>query len=237
MSDPTPLPSDPRGPLKAFVRSAWILLAFQLVAAALAVAVTGWATLQVRPLLAERERLTKQIGQAETRVAELAVAQETARLEVTSLQQRAARLRADLQGARDATPVLTAAIRAFHAKNYALAIVKYDEALRLDPGDAYIHNLKSYSQFKAQDYQGAIQTLSRALELDPTYDWGYFDLARYQCAAKLPQEALATISEALAQRGESVRKGLAFFLSEDGEFRSLCRDIRSELTALSQYEG
>ena len=106
-----------------------------------------------------------------------------------------------MQGARASTPVLTDAIRAFHARDYARAIVKYDEALDLNPGDAYIHNLKSYSQYRAGDPGGAIVTLTRGLQLDPSYDWGYFDLARYQCAAGSPEAALETISRAEALRG------------------------------------
>lgn len=62
------------GPLYAFVRSAWTLLAFQLLAAAIAVGITGWATFQVRPLLEERERLELAIAHAEDRIAQLAEA-------------------------------------------------------------------------------------------------------------------------------------------------------------------
>jgi hypothetical protein len=40
----------------AFVRSARILLAFQLAAAAVALVVTGWAALQVRPLFDQRNK-------------------------------------------------------------------------------------------------------------------------------------------------------------------------------------
>jgi tetratricopeptide (TPR) repeat protein len=141
-------------------------------------------------------------------------------------------LRSELQGARAATPVLTEAINAYHQRQYAQAIVKYDEALRLNPGDAYIHNLKSYSQFKAGDATGAAQTLSRALQIDPTYDWGYFDLARYQCAAGAPRDALRTIADALEARGTPIRSAIGFFLSNDGEFSRLCRDIRADLRQL-----
>jgi tetratricopeptide (TPR) repeat protein len=212
--------------LRTFVRSAWVLLAFQLAAAALALAVTGWAALKVRPLLEQRDRLAKEIVDFEKRVTELAEAEQ-------ALVKSVAKLRMELQGARASTPVLTEAIRAFHAKDYARAIVKYDEALELNPGDAYIHNLKSYSQFKAGDAHGAAETLSRALELNPTYDWGYFDLARYQCAAGSPQAALRTINGALEKRGEKIRDDLNFFLTQDGEFDRLCRNIRSELRGLA----
>lgn len=223
--------------IRAFVRNAWTLLAFQLVAAAAAVAVTAWATFQVRPLLAERERLTEAIAEAELRVDDLQKKESQARDSLSELEKRAATLRAELKGARASTPILTEAIRAYHKKNYAQAIAKYDEALRLNPGDAYLYNLKSYSQFKAGDFQGAISTLSRALQLDPSYDWGYFDLARYQCAAGLPDAAVGTIAEALKTRGQPIRSGIRFFLAKDGEFVRLCATVRNKLERLADDAG
>lgn len=223
--------------LRAFVRNAWTLLAFQLVAAAAAVAVTAWAAFQVRPLLAERERLTEAIAEAKVRVDELQRTERQTRDSLSELEKRAATLRAELKGARAATPVLTEAIRAYHRRNYPQAIAKYDEALRLNPGDAYIHNLKSYSQFKAGDFQGAISTLSRALQLDPSYDWGYFDLARYQCAAGSTEAAIDTITEALKTRGQAIRAGIRFFLSKDGEFVRLCAPVRKKLERLGDDAG
>jgi tetratricopeptide (TPR) repeat protein len=212
--------------LRTFVRNAWVLLVFQLIAAAGAVGITAWATLQVRPLLAQRDQLKREIADAMGRV-------ETLSVQENALKESIKTLGDELKGARQATPVLTEAINAFHRKQYAEAITKYDEALRLNPGDAYIHNLKSYSQFKAGDLAGAARTLSRALQIDPTYDWGYFDLARYQCGAGSPDEALRTITGALKTRGDSVRRRIDFFLTKDGEFTTLCRDIRGDLRKLA----
>jgi Flp pilus assembly protein TadD len=218
----------------AFVRNAWVLLAFQLVAAAVALCVTAWATLQVRPLLFERERLEKAIADNRVQLDDLRAKQDRARDEIVALERQAAVVRAELKGARDATPVLTEAINAFHRKDYAQAIVKYDEALRLNPGDPYVYNLKSYSQFKAGDVAGAIDTLSRALGMDPGYEWGYFDLARYQCAAGSPEAAVRSIKSALEARGESIRRATAFFLAKDGEFRRLCAPVIAELQQLTK---
>lgn len=220
--------------IRAFVRNAWVLLAFQLVAAAAALAVTAWATLQVRPLLAERERLEKAIADSRVQLDDLRARQERAREEIAALEKQAAVARAELQGARDATPVLTEAINAFHRKDYARAIAKYNQALKLNPGDPYIYNLKSYSQFRVGDVAGAIETLSRSLAMDPSYEWGYFDLARYQCAAGSPEAAMRTIRSALEVRGESIRRATAFFLAKDGEFRRLCAPVIAELQQLAK---
>lgn len=214
-----------KGANQQFVRSAWVLLLFQLGAAALAVGVTGWATFRVRPLIAEKERL-------ELDVAQLTSAKDTAQAEFAQVKHELDGVRAELKGAREATPALIEGVNAFHRKQYRLAIARYDEALRLDPGDAYIYNLKSYSQFRVGDVSGAITTMSKSLAVDPTYDWGYFDRARYQCASGAGPDAVETLRAALATRPVSVRALAPVFLSEDGEFRRLCADVLPQMQAL-----
>jgi Flp pilus assembly protein TadD len=209
-------------PNRRFVRSAWALLLFQLAAAALAVGVTAWATFRVRPLLAEKERLEREVGQRQSQLAALEVKQRKAQTEYTRVIQQLESVRTELKRAREATPALIEGINAFHRRQYPLAITRYDEALRLNPGDAYIYNLKSYSQFKAGDLTGAISTMSRSLDLQPAYDWGYFDLARYQCASGAGADAVQTLRSALAKREASVRRLATVFLLQDGEFRRLC---------------
>ncbi len=219
--------------IRTFVRNAWVLLGFQLLAAAAALIVTAWATLQVRPLLAEREQLASEIASGKAQLEALRAEEERARTEIAALQAQAATARAELQGARAATPVLTAAIESFHRKDYAAAIAKYDQALELNPGDAYVYNLKSYSQYKAGDFDSAIDTLSRSLEMNPAFDWGYFDLARYQCAARAYDDALETIARALAVRGDPIRRAAAFFLANDSGFVRVCGPILAELRTLT----
>lgn len=225
--------------VRTFVRQAWILLTFQLIAAAAAVAVTAWAAAQVRPLLVQRDELRtavletqKQIAESERRMAELNEREIAATSRIRSLEAREAELSTRLQGSRATARPLTDAINAFHRKDYAGAILKYDEALRLDPENAYIHNLKSYSQFRAGDVAGAARTMSRALQLDPQHDWGYFNLARYQCAAGSTSDALSTITNGLEKRGPRFRSWIEFFLTKDGEFTRLCRAIVPSLKSL-----
>ncbi|MEO8441097.1 MAG: hypothetical protein ABI547_01285 [Betaproteobacteria bacterium] len=215
-----------------FVRSAWVLLLVQLAAAVVAVGVTAWATFRVRPLLAEKERLEINVQERQKQLAELRRAQDKAQTEYSEAKHQLDAVRAELKGAREATPALIEGINAFHRKQYRLAITRYDEALRLNPGDAYIHNLKSYSQFKAGDLTGAIATMSKSLEIEPTYDWGYFDLARYQCASGGDSDAVATLRAALAKRDLSVKKLAPVFLAEDGEFRKLCAAVLPQMRAL-----
>jgi hypothetical protein len=101
-----------------FVRSAWVLLLFQLAAAVVAVGVTAWATLRVRPLLAEKERLEVDVEERQKHVGELRRAQEKAQNEYSEAKHQLDAVRAELKGARDATPALIEGINAFHRKQY-----------------------------------------------------------------------------------------------------------------------
>jgi cytoskeletal protein RodZ len=112
-----------------FVRSAWVLLLFQLAAAAVAVGVTAWATFRVRPLLAEKERLEIDVQQRQKQPAELRDAQEKVQTEYAETKRQLDGVRAELKGAREATPAVIEGINAFHRKEYGLAITRYDEAI------------------------------------------------------------------------------------------------------------
>jgi tetratricopeptide (TPR) repeat protein len=221
-------------PNRLFVRSAWILLLVQLGAAGVALVITAWAWFQVRPLFAQREELRAAIQQQRVQLQGLRQQEITARDDIAQLQWEATRLRAELGGARAATPMLVEGINAFHRKDYKLAVDRYGQALLLNPGDAYVYNLMSYSQFKSGDLTGAIETLLRSLQLNPSYDWGYFDLARYQCAAGRPQDGLDTIARAAEERGDPIRQLAAFFLKEDGEFRRLCSSVLPQIQAIAK---
>jgi tetratricopeptide (TPR) repeat protein len=214
---------------RQFVKSAWVLLLFQLAAAAIAVGATAWASFKVRPLVVEKERLEQEVEHRRDQAAALKTQYDKATTEYESLGKQLQLLREQLTSARKSTPALTDAINAFHRRQYPRAIEKYDDALRLNPGDAYIYNLKSYSQFKSGDAPGAIGTMSKSLELDPSYAWGYFDLARFQCAAGTPIDATRTLKDAAVKQGESVKRLASLFLQQDGEFRRLCASALPEM--------
>jgi tetratricopeptide (TPR) repeat protein len=222
------------GPGGRFVKSAWALLLAQLAAAAVALAVTAWAMLQVRPLLAERQRLEADIAAQRVELGAVQQSLAQARSELKAVEERAAAAQAELQRARQATPELVAGINAFHKRDYNKAIEHYVEAIRLNPGDAYTYNLMSYSQFKTGDVDGAVATMSKCLEVNPAYDWGYFDLARYQCAADRPADAVETLRAALQSRGPGFKPMIGDFLQRDGELRRLCASVLPQLWQLSR---
>ncbi len=198
-------------PLKSFVRSAWALVLFQVFAAALAVAVTAWAAFQVRPLLSERDRLADEIAVLEQASAELSTAN--------------ARLQTRLASAREASRFVSFAIEQYHNRRYVDAVRYYDEALRLDPENAYVLDLKSYSQYRAGDLEGAVASINAALRYEPGFIYGYSDLARYACAARQYEGAVDAYARA---RRRSANEALVLFgrlLREDAQFASVCAPV------------
>jgi tetratricopeptide (TPR) repeat protein len=148
--------------------------------------------------------------------------QEVARLGQTrgELDAQVKESRAQIATLRQALAASRDAIAAFHARNYAAAVDLYDSALNADPENSYLENLRAYALFKLGKVQEAVQSQAKSLERDPAYAWGYFDLARFQCAAG--DRSAARKSFDLAQQKEARFKDLAV---QDGEFRRLCGDL------------
>lgn len=213
------------GSVQKFVQSAWLVLTFQLVAAAVALIVTSWAAWQVQPLLKQREDLEDRVAELKNQRTREEQELSRVRAELKRADLELKTVSAELVGARASTKPLSDAIGLFYQRRYEEAIKYYDEALRLNPRDAYILNLKSYSQFKSGDFIGAAETIKEGLSLDPSYAWGYFDLARYQCAAGQYEEALASLAVALKSRGDAVRSLAPRFIRDDGEFRRFCKAV------------
>lgn len=199
-------------PLHRFVRSAWTLLLFQLIAAIAAVGVTAWAAFQVRPLLQQREELAAEIEQSRTAVA--------------ALETQKAELERTLSGAREATEQVRNAINAYHAGNFRDAVGYYDAALQLDAENPYVLDLKSYSQFRAGDVEGAIASVNQALTLQPAFVYAYSDLARYLCASRRFDEAASAYDRARAQNADEARRIFQWHMSRDaGGFGRDCSPV------------
>lgn len=128
--------------------------------------------------------------------------------------------RASLSQAQCALRESRSAIEAFHQRNYDVAIQLYYKALACDPQNAYLLNLEAYSLFKANRVGEAIDAQEQSLRVDPTYAWGYFDLARFFCAASAYDKAANARSTAIRLRPE-----LAEVMASDGEFTRLCAPI------------
>jgi tetratricopeptide (TPR) repeat protein len=129
-------------------------------------------------------------------------------------------LRGELAKSRAALASARAAINAFHSGRLDEAVALYDEALAADPDNAYLQNLRAYSLFRLGRINGALDGERRSVAADPTYAWGYFDLARFLCAASPPkmEEARAAAAEAI-----KLRPDLRLLMQSDGEFQRVCR--------------
>lgn len=136
------------------------------------------------------------------------------------LRQDAEKMRREIGRLREALAASRYAIEAFHQRDYSTAVSLYDEALRADPNNAYQLNLKAYSLFKLKRVSDAIKVQRQSLQADPEYAWGYFDLARFQCAAGSFDEARRSIASALEKR-----PSLRAIMAKDGEFQKLCGSV------------
>ncbi len=128
-------------------------------------------------------------------------------------------VRSDLAKARASLSASRAAINAFHAGHLQDAVALYNEALASDPDNAYIQNLRAYALFRLGDVQAALEGQRRSIAADPGYAWGYFDLARFLCAAKPPRldEARSAAAKAI-----ELRPDMRAIMQHDREFQRVC---------------
>ncbi len=140
----------------------------------------------------------------------------------SELRKSADAMRGEIKGLREALMASRDAIVAFHQRDYGVAVSLYDKALRADPKNAYLLNLKAYSLFKLKRFDDAIRVQKEGLTIEPSYAWGYFDLARFQCATGHFEEAKQSVKRALEERPD-----LRDAMNQDGEFQRLCAPIRA----------
>lgn len=151
--------------------------------------------------------------------AEARAAKEEA-LRVEELQSESNELVRQVSGLREALSASRIAIAAFHQGDYATALKFYAEALDADPGNAYLLNLRAYALFRQHKYDDAVAAELLSVHADPSYAWGYFDLARFQCAVGKRDDARESVAKALSLKPE-----LREVMRGDGEFRRFCGSI------------
>ena len=156
---------------------------------------------------------TREVQRAQARLALL-------RTEALSLRARNDSLRSQIGGLREALGASRAAITAFHQGDYATAVALYDRAIKKDSGNAYLLNLRAYALFKQHRLEDALASELLSVKADSTYAWGYFDLARFQCAMGRRPDARLAIA-----RARVLDTSIATIMRMDGEFRNLCGDL------------
>ena len=183
-----------------------VLIYFQLIIAALAVAITLIVGVKIKPLIELKTNLEKQIRIKSD--------------SILIIEEDIFRQRQQLRASREAVAYLKTGIDNYHMGKYETAIVSYDYALKLDSLNAYILDLKGYSLFKLKRFDEAAAILARAVRIQPDYAWGYFDLARIYCAMGSMDLATNAIKAALELQPE-----LAETMRKDGEFTHLCKPL------------
>jgi tetratricopeptide (TPR) repeat protein len=130
-----------------------------------------------------------------------------------------AKVNSELANARQAVAASRLAINAFHAGRLEDAVALYDEALRADPSNAYLQNLRAYALFRLGHVDAALEGQRKSVASDPQYAWGYFDLARFLCAAS--PSRLEEAKDA-ASRALKLRPDLRRIMEQDAEFQRVC---------------
>lgn len=183
-----------------------ILVLIQLLIAAVTVAAAVTVGLKIKPLIEKKFQLEKDITEKEATIARI--------------ENELSQVETQLRASREAIAFVTDGINLYHQGQYERAVAAYNQALSLDPQNAYILNLKGYSLFNAKRLNEAVEVLRSAVEVQPDYAWGYFDLARASCANGNFDEASNAIRKAL-----ELRPSLVGIMKGDGEFTRLCKPL------------
>lgn len=223
-----------RAPIRAFIRGTWILIVLQFAIALLLFGMMTYASFRLIDVL----RKTAEIEQAlEAKQTEL----DDVRQNLEELQVSRDEARESLRRARASTPLVRDAIISYHNRRYQRAVALYDEALRLDPDNVYVLDLKSYSEYRAglaarnlgntetaeAYFDEATKTIEQALDLEPRNLNGYIQLAIYSCASDENEKAIASYQDAISRFGENAG---AAFSSRINEFPVRCTGLRELLT-------
>ena len=173
----------------------------------------GYAIFELNALERQRDSMQNQVRSLQIQAKQYGS-------DLAKAQMELANTRAALSIARASLAAARAAINAFHSGDLEQAVHLYDEALAADPDDAYLQNLRAYSLFRLGRVSDAIEGERRSVAADPKYAWGYFDLARFLCAASPPQldEARRAASKAVELRAD-----IRDIMLSDGEFQRVCR--------------
>jgi tetratricopeptide (TPR) repeat protein len=87
-------------------------------------------------------------------------------------------------------------LRALLADNPRGAIAEFDEALRLDPGEASVYHHRANARVQTGDLQGAIQDFTTAMRLEPALADNYAGRGRARTRLGDTQGALADLQRA-----------------------------------------
>lgn len=120
-----------------------------------------------------------------------------AKIQLTKVNEEVKDVSQKLTNAREAVWYLTQGITSYHAGRYSDAIGFYDKAIKLDPENPVIFDLKGYSLFRNKEFGKAVLVLEKSIEIDPNYVWGYYDLALAYWANGEEEKAVRAVEKIL----------------------------------------
>jgi tetratricopeptide (TPR) repeat protein len=82
-------------------------------------------------------------------------------------------------------------------KEYEAAIAAYEEAIRLDPKDARLHNELGLAFYAKKKYEAAIAAYKEAIRLNPKYALAHLNLGNVFLEKKENEAAIAAYKEAI----------------------------------------
>lgn len=221
--------------LRAFVRGAWLVLTVQFLVALIVFTALGYGAV----------RLSNILGQLHSKQEELHTKQE----QVAALNARIRAFEASMPFIRGGIVAFQDGLPFFDGRSdpednpalalssFRIAVASYDQALKLDPENAYTLDLKSYAQYyvglaaRSADpgaaqasIEAAAGTMREGLRLDPQSLNGYFQLAIYLCQLDRFDEAVAAYDDAIARRGVEIV--VQEFSAREGEIVRRCEPLR-----------
>ena len=161
-------------------------------------------------LVRQRDTFQKQIADAKK-------ATDDAKARQFNVEQQLKDTQHNLTVSGQAMRIVESGLGSFNRGDLGQAMTFFDEALEVEPNNAYVWNLKGDTAFKAKDYPTAVHFFEQSVAKDPEYAYGYFDLARGYCANNQESKADKAFGTAV-----QLWPKILSFAAVDGQFRHLC---------------
>jgi tetratricopeptide (TPR) repeat protein len=161
-------------------------------------------------LVRQRDTFQRQISEAKNAAAVAKIGQLKAEQQLKDTQH-------NLTVSGQAMRIVASGLGCFNRGDLVGAMKYFDEALEIEPNNAYVWNLKGDVAFKAKDFPTAVRYFEQSIKDDPEYAYGYFDLARGYCANNQGVKADKAFGSAI-----KLWPKVRMFAAVDGQFRHLC---------------
>ncbi len=128
--------------------------------------------------------------------------------------------------------VATEADIALARKDYYAALIKYLQAVRLNPNSEYIYNKLGITYSRLRFYPQSIEALDRAIALNPKYPYAYNNMGSVYFAADSKKKAEGYFRKAIGIKDDeaSFHINLGTLLFERKKYQKGLEELRKGLT-------